>query len=96
MSKQGRAEDLKDLYTAWDKHPGDNLCSSLARVMQDYGLDAWFLKGGEAYLDVSEDKRILVINLSDDTQFIFPMHKYPLCDGEQLLEDIAYMIPNYY
>ena len=95
MNTETKEQQLQWLLDAWEKNPGDNLASSLARVMRAYGHDADSMEGLEAYMDVGDDRQILVINIGD-TQFLFQAHMYLPDQAERLLADIEYTISNYY
>lgn len=96
MNTETKEQQLKWLMNAWEKNPGDNLASSLARVMHAYGYGSDSLREMQVYMDVSEDRRTLVIDTDGDALFLFPAHMYLPDQAERLLADIDYTLSNYY
>ena len=96
MNTETKEQQLQWLLDAWEKNPGDNLASSMTRVMHAYGYDADPLRTMKIYMDVSDDRRILVIDADGDALFLFQAHMYLPEQAERLLSDIDYTIQNYY
>lgn len=92
MSTETKEQQLQWLLDAWEKHPKDNFGSSLARVMCAYGYDYDCLR---AHLDVGDDRKILNVQIGDET-FLFQAHMYLPDQAERLLADIDYTLSNYY
>lgn len=95
MSTETKEQQLQWLLDAWEKHPHDNFASSLDRVLQAYGYENTDLDETKAHMDVEGTRRILVLDLGNQT-FLFPAHMYLPDQAEQLLSDIEYTIRNYY
>lgn len=95
MSIETKEQQLQWLLDAWEKHPEDNFASSLDRVMQAYGYENTDLDEAKAYMDVEGTRRILVLDLGNQT-FHFQAHMYLPGQAERLLSDIEYTIRNYY
>lgn len=96
MNAETKEQQLQWLLDAWEKNPGDNLASSVTRVMRAYGYAADHLSVMKIYMDASDDRRILVIDADGDALFLFQAHMYLPEQAERLLSDIDYIFRNYY
>lgn len=90
-----KEQDLQWLLDAWEKYPGDNFASSLDLVLQSYGYENTDLREVNAHMDADGDRRILTIDLGNQT-FHFQAHMYLPDQAERLLSDIEYTLRNYY
>lgn len=95
MSTETKEQQLQWLLDAWEKHPEDNFASSLDRVLKAYGYENTALDEVNAHMDADGGRRILIIDLGNQT-FHFQAHMYLPDQAERLLSDIEYTLRNYY